>query len=89
MPMINVPVQPGGTVYTIETLSLNGRPCVVGHYVTHITLDAKGDTSVTYDYFGSVKTAVPSMLGVSVFIDPIDVVNALDKRIKEEKEATL
>ena len=89
MTTIAVPVPPGGTVYTVETL--NGRPCVVGHDVTHITVHYgdKGELeiSATYDYFGSVKTALPSMLGVSVFTDPIDAMNALDKRIKKEKEA--
>lgn len=87
MTSVNVPVKPNGTVYTIE--QLHGRPCLVGHDVTHITVDAKGETSVTYDYFGAVKTAVPSLLGVSVFTYEADAMEALRAAVKKEREGKL
>lgn len=87
MTSVNVPVKPGGTVWTVERM--NGRPCLVGHDVTHITVDAKGETSVTYDYFGAVKTAVPSLLGVSVFTYEADAMEALRAAVKKEREGKL
>ncbi|MBQ6552411.1 MAG: hypothetical protein IJL83_02175 [Clostridia bacterium] len=80
MTSVNVPVKPNGTVYTIE--QLHGRPCVVGHDVTQLTINSAGAVSITYDAFGSVKTAMPSQLGVSVFTDAIDAMNELVKRVK-------